>query len=324
MELATGIGLRSPHYKHILTEKPTVGWFENISENYMVEGGRALEVLDRIMDQYRVVQHGVGLYPGNAKGIDREYLKKLKRLIRRTGTPWISDHLCWGSVDGSMSHDPLPVPFTFEALKKTAENLRMVQDFLEIPLAVENVSSYGEFNGDEMTEWQFLLRSRRESRYRHPSRREQHLRFRDQQRLRSHRVRQLTLQPHVFLLKLPVPADLCAEWEHFRKCESAETRLAIWRGADGWHTRSRLHATEHELLRRLQSGGKIEDLFAEPTEPKPTPGEVSDWFASWQSRGWIVPLHHAVIEKFPLQEKGGLDFGGVDKTGSQAMAMEET
>jgi len=72
VELATGIGLRSPHYKHILTEKPTVGWFENISENYMVEGGRALEVLDRIMDQYSVVQHGVGLYPGNAKGIDRE------------------------------------------------------------------------------------------------------------------------------------------------------------------------------------------------------------------------------------------------------------
>ncbi len=156
VELATGIGLRSPHYRHILTEKPTVGWFEIISENYMVEGGRALEILDRIMDQYRVVQHGVGLYPGNAKGIDRDYLKKLKRLILRTGTPWISDHLCWGSVDGSMSHDLLPIPFTFEAVKKTAENLRMAQDFLEIPLAVENVSSYGEFNGDEMTEWQFL------------------------------------------------------------------------------------------------------------------------------------------------------------------------
>jgi len=61
-----------------------------------------------------------------------------------------------GSVDGSMSHDLLPIPFTFEAVKKTAENLRMTQDFLEIPLAVENVSSYGEFNGNEMTEWEFL------------------------------------------------------------------------------------------------------------------------------------------------------------------------
>lgn len=156
VELATGIGLRSPHYQHILSEKPTVDWFEIISENYMVEGGRPLEVLDMILEQYRVVQHGVGLYPGNSDGIDRDHLKRLKRLVKRTNTPWVSDHLCWGSIDGSMSHDLLPIPFTFEAARKTAENLRMTQDFLEVPLAVENVSSYGEFNGNEMTEWEFL------------------------------------------------------------------------------------------------------------------------------------------------------------------------
>ena len=156
VELATGIGLRSPHYRHILSEKPTVGWFEIISENYMVEGGHPLEVLDMILEQYRVVQHGVGLYPGNVDGVDRDHLKRLKRLVKRTNTPWISDHLCWGSMDGSMSHDLLPIPFTFESVRKTAENLRMTQDFLEVPLAVENVSSYGAFNSDEMTEWEFL------------------------------------------------------------------------------------------------------------------------------------------------------------------------
>lgn len=156
VELATGIGLRVPHYNHILSEKPAVGWFEIISENYMVEGGRALAVLDRILDQYTVVQHGVGMYPGDAGGVKFEHLRRLKRLVRRTKTPWISDHLCWGSVDGSMSHDLLPIPFTFEAVKKTAENLRIAQDFLEVPLAMENVSSYGEFKDNEMTEWQFL------------------------------------------------------------------------------------------------------------------------------------------------------------------------
>lgn len=154
--LGTGIGLRVPHYRHILAEKPTVGWFEIISENFMVEGGRALEVLDRILDQYRVVQHGVGLYPGNVHGMDFDHLRRLKRLVRRTKTPWLSDHLCWGSIDGSMSHDLLPVPFTFESARKTAENLRIAQDFLEVPLAVENVSSYAAFNDDEMTEWEFL------------------------------------------------------------------------------------------------------------------------------------------------------------------------
>lgn len=156
VELATGIGLRVPHYQHILSEKPAVGWFEIISENYMVEGGRALAVLDRILDQYRVVQHGVGMYPGDAGGVKFDHLRRLKRLVRRTKTPWLSDHLCWGSVDGSMSHDLLPIPFTFEAARKTAENLRIIQDFLEVPLAMENVSSYGEFNGNEMTEWEFL------------------------------------------------------------------------------------------------------------------------------------------------------------------------
>jgi uncharacterized protein len=156
VELATGIGLRVPHYNHILSEKPAVGWFEIISENYMVEGGRALAVLDRILDQYRVVQHGVGMYPGDAGGVKFDHLRRLKRLVRRTKTPWLSDHLCWGSVDGSMSHDLLPIPFTFEAARKTAENLRIIQDFLEVPLAMENVSSYGEFNGNEMTEWEFL------------------------------------------------------------------------------------------------------------------------------------------------------------------------
>lgn len=154
--LGTGIGLRVPHYDHILREKPAVDWFEIISENYMVAGGRPLAVLDAIMDQYQVVMHGVGMYPGNGNGLDMDHLRRLKKLIKRTNTPWISDHLCWGSVDGSVSHDLLPLPFTFEVARKTAENLRIAQDYLEIPLAMENVSSYAEFTIDQMTEWQFL------------------------------------------------------------------------------------------------------------------------------------------------------------------------
>jgi len=154
--LGIGIGLRLPHYDHILSEKPDVSWFEIISENFMVEGGRPLAILDRIIEQYQVVQHGVGLYPGNADGLDFDHLKRLKKLIQRTNTPWISDHLCWGSVDGTFSHDLLPMPYTTEAAKRIAANLRVAQDYLEIPLAVENVSSCAAFNADEMSEWEFL------------------------------------------------------------------------------------------------------------------------------------------------------------------------
>src|SRR5580704_8592997 len=91
-----GIGLRVPHYQHILTRRPVVDWFEIISENFMVDGGRPLEVLDQILEQYKVVQHGVSMYFGSAQRADREHLRRLKDLVRRTKTPWLSDHLCWG------------------------------------------------------------------------------------------------------------------------------------------------------------------------------------------------------------------------------------
>ncbi|HXI85399.1 MAG TPA: DUF692 domain-containing protein [Verrucomicrobiae bacterium] len=151
-----GIGLRVPHYQHILTRKPVVDWFEIISENFMVDGGRPLQVLDQILEQYRVVQHGVSMYFGSADKLNREHLKRLKTLVKRTKTPWLSDHLCWGSVDGRYTHDLLPMPYTFEAAKVTAQKVREVRDFLEIPIAVENVSSYAEFHVSEMTEWEFL------------------------------------------------------------------------------------------------------------------------------------------------------------------------
>lgn len=151
-----GIGLRVPHYRHILEKKPVVDWFEIISENFMVDGGRPLEVLDSILEQYRVVQHGVSLYFGSADPLNREHLKKLKRLVKRTNTSWLSDHLCWGSVDGRYTHDLLPMPYTLAVARHTAEKIRQARDFLEVPICVENVSSYAEFHQSDMTEWEFL------------------------------------------------------------------------------------------------------------------------------------------------------------------------
>ena len=155
-EYGVGIGLRIPHYRHILEKKPVVDWFEIISENYMVDGGNPLTVLDQILEQYRVVQHGVSMYFGSAEPLNREHLRRLKQLVRRTKTPWLSDHLCWGSVDGSYSHDLLPIPYTWEAVEVTAAKIRQVQDYVEVPVVVENVSSYAEFHDSVMTEWEFL------------------------------------------------------------------------------------------------------------------------------------------------------------------------
>ena len=138
-DYGVGIGLRIPHYVHILENKPVCDWFEIISENYMIDGGRPLQVLDSILDQYKVVQHGVSMYFGSAEKLNNEHLKRLKDLTKRTKTPWLSDHLCWGSVDGRYTHDLLPMPYTWEAVKKTAEKIRQVQDYTEVPVVVENV-----------------------------------------------------------------------------------------------------------------------------------------------------------------------------------------
>src|SRR5579872_3453590 len=155
-DYGVGIGLRIPHYQHILSRKPVVDWFEIISENYMIGGGRPLEILDQILEQYKVVQHGVSMYFGSVDPLNREHLKRLKELARRTKTPWLSDHLCWGSVDGRYTHDLLPMPYTWEAVEVTAQKIRQVQDYCEVPVVVENVSSYAEFHASEMTEWEFL------------------------------------------------------------------------------------------------------------------------------------------------------------------------
>jgi uncharacterized protein (UPF0276 family) len=133
-----------------------VDWLEVISDNYMVSGGKPLAMLDRIRADYPVTMHGVSMSLGSVKGLDHEYLKKLKALAQRIQPMWVSDHLCWGGVHGHKLHDLMPLPFTKEALAVVSRNIQHAQDFLQRPLVIENVSSYVEFKDSEMTEWDFL------------------------------------------------------------------------------------------------------------------------------------------------------------------------
>lgn len=153
--LGIGIGLREPHYDDILNLEPAIDWFEIISENYMGVGGKQIDVLLKLIEKYPIVQHGVSLGIGSPTPLDFDYLKKLKELTKITKTPWVSDHLCWGQRPGAHYHDLLPLPYTKEVIKYVAERARIVQDFLELPFALENLSSYVAFTLDEMPEWDF-------------------------------------------------------------------------------------------------------------------------------------------------------------------------
>ncbi|MCC6213995.1 MAG: DUF692 domain-containing protein [Polyangiaceae bacterium] len=155
-DLGVGIGLRVPHYRSILDDHPAVDVFEIISENFMVEGGKPRFHLGAVLERYPVVQHGVSLGIGGPGPLDRDYLARLRRLVRETGTPWVSDHFCWSSVPGVALHDLLPLPFTPAMVRRVAERARQVQDLLEVPFALENASSYAAFRASTMTEWEFV------------------------------------------------------------------------------------------------------------------------------------------------------------------------
>ncbi|MGO9133927.1 MAG: DUF692 domain-containing protein [Methylovirgula sp.] len=154
--LGFGLGLRPIYYPDILDATPPVDWFEIISENFMVPGGRPLAMLDRIRADYPIVMHGVSMSIGSTAPLDFDYLKSLKALAERVEPGWISDHLCWTGVHGINLHDLLPLPYTEEALNHVAERIRRVQDFLGRRIAIENVSSYVTFASSEMDEWTFV------------------------------------------------------------------------------------------------------------------------------------------------------------------------
>ena len=154
--LGFGLGLRPQHYSEILDGAPAVDWFEVISENYMVEGGQPLRMLDQIRERYPIVMHGVSLSIASTAPLDMDYLKKLRALADRVNPMWISDHLCWTGVHGVNLHDLLPIPYTKEALDHVVERVSQVQDALGRRLTLENVSSYVTFGQSEMTEWEFV------------------------------------------------------------------------------------------------------------------------------------------------------------------------
>lgn len=155
--LGFGLGLRPAYYADILDGRPRVDWFEIISENYMVPGGRPLAMLERVRADYPLVMHGVSMSIASTDPLDVDYLRDLRALARRIEPSWISDHLAWTGVHGLNLHDLLPIPYTQEALTHVVDRIGRVQDFLGRQLVVENASTYVDFSESDMHEWEFVV-----------------------------------------------------------------------------------------------------------------------------------------------------------------------
>lgn len=152
-----GLGLRSEHYDTVLSDRPRgVDWFEVISENYIEAHEGYWEFLTDLRQDYPIITHGVSLSIGSPDPLNMDYLRKLRRLTEHTGTPYFSDHLCWTGMDAHNTHDLLPLVYSPETLTHIADKIRAAQDFMGLPFAMENPSTYLEFKASTMPEWEFM------------------------------------------------------------------------------------------------------------------------------------------------------------------------
>ncbi|WMW81978.1 DUF692 domain-containing protein [Undibacterium cyanobacteriorum] len=153
-----GIGLRTPHYRDFLERKIKVDWLEVHSENFFASGGFDLFVLEKLAQDYPISLHGVGLALGSAQGFKESHAQRLKALVDRIQPALVSEHLCWGAINGRHLNDLLPMPLSFESLDLMAERVDFLQNILKRTVLIENVSSYLRFQDDQMCEADFLCR----------------------------------------------------------------------------------------------------------------------------------------------------------------------
>lgn len=158
--LGCGVGLRGPYLNEIMNGDTQCDWFEAITENlFELPGfgrGAFFQKVLKIRQKFPISLHGVSLNIGSADDLSLKYLNELEFLVKEIDPCWVSDHLCWTGVNGVNLHDLMPLPYTREALKHVAAKVQKVQDVIQRPLVLENVSSYFDYKISEMSEWEFL------------------------------------------------------------------------------------------------------------------------------------------------------------------------
>jgi uncharacterized protein (UPF0276 family) len=151
-----GLGLRLEHFDEIEQHQPDIPWFEILSDNYLLEGTSQRDYLYKIRENYPLTFHGVGMSIGSTEPLNMDFMKSLKKLKDEVQPMWLSDHLCWTSAHGMVTHDLIPLPYTVEVVDHIVDRINQVQDYLGQQMVIENVSSYLQFKDSEMSEWEFI------------------------------------------------------------------------------------------------------------------------------------------------------------------------
>jgi uncharacterized protein (UPF0276 family) len=150
-----GVGLRLPHLAEVAAGAPTSAWLEVHPENFLANP-HARELLLKIAERHAVSLHTVGLSVGSAAGVDREHLKRIRRLVDEIEPILVSGHLAWSTHGGVYLNDLLPLPYNEETLRVVAAHVHEVQDALGRRYIVENPASYVGFVTSTFMETEFL------------------------------------------------------------------------------------------------------------------------------------------------------------------------
>lgn len=154
-----GLGLRWEFLEEVLDapEPLPVAFFEVSPENYMRRGGYYPAALERLVERYGFVSHGLTLSLGAAEPAEPAYLAELARETRRLGSPWHSDHLCLGSVGARRFHDLVPLKQCRASVERAIARIGEARDALQLPLAIENISYYAHPGRRELGDAEFLV-----------------------------------------------------------------------------------------------------------------------------------------------------------------------
>ena len=156
MTPTAGLSFKPVHYDQAMACPAAGLWFEVHAENYMVDGGPRLAMLEALRERFPLSIHGVGLSLAGADEPDREHLRKLKRLDDQFEPFLLSEHLAWSRHDGTSFPDLLPFPRTNEALAIITRNIDIAQEVIGRQILIENPSLYLQLDGHEWPESLFL------------------------------------------------------------------------------------------------------------------------------------------------------------------------
>lgn len=151
-----GLGLRWEIDEDLVETLPALDFLEVAPENYIGRGGYHTAALEYLAAHYPIVTHGLSLSLGGTDPLNAGYLRELAQLVARVRSPWHSDHLSFGTSDGRVLHDLLPIAFTTAGVRRIVGRIQRVEDAIGVPLAVENISFYLPPDPDEMGEAEFI------------------------------------------------------------------------------------------------------------------------------------------------------------------------